>query len=105
MSGEDWWLAATLSLATGSAAFTVTETVLFAGFRGWVAKRNTLTGKLVGCGYCLSHWIAFVLVAVYRPRLFHGWWPVDYFLTALIISWLAAFQWAVLVWIMQRIGK
>ncbi len=57
------------------------------------------------CGYCLGHWAAFGLVAVYRPRLFEAWWLLDYVLTALVIAWLAAFQWAALCWLMEKAKK
>jgi hypothetical protein len=30
-------------------------------------------------------------VTPYRPWLFEVWWLPDYFLTALVIAWLAAF--------------
>ncbi len=53
----------------------------------------------------MGHWVAFGLVAVYRPRLFEGWWLLAYFLTALVIAWLAAFQWAALCWLMDKAGK
>jgi hypothetical protein len=94
-----------LSLVTASVAFTFCETMLFAGLRDWVKERSAWLGKLACCGYCLGHWVAFVLVAIYRPRLFAGWWPLDYFLTALVIAWLAAFQWATLCWLMGRAEK
>jgi Protein of unknown function (DUF1360) len=76
-----------LSLVTASVAFTLSETKLFAGLREWLKGRSALLGKLVGCGYCLGHWVAFGLVAIYRPRLLEAWW----LLTALIIALLAAF--------------
>ncbi len=97
--------AALLSLATASIAYTVAETVLLAGFRNRVQSRNQWLGKGVGCGYCVGHWVSFGLVGVYRPRLFQMWWPLDYFLTALVIAWLAAFQWAALYWVLKRAGK
>ncbi len=96
---------ALLSLATAALAFTVCETTLFAGLRAWATGRNAWLGKLAGCGYCLGHWIALGLVAIYRPRLFEAWWPLDYFLTAVCIAWLAAFQWTALCWLMERAGK
>lgn len=34
---------------------------------------------LVGCPYCLSHWLSWGAVAVYRPRLVHAWLPLDLF--------------------------
>ncbi len=57
------------------------------------------------CGSCLGHWVALGLVAIYRPRLFESGWLLDYVLTALVIAWLAAFQWAALCWLMDHAGK
>lgn len=94
-----------LSLATASIAFTVSETAVFDGLRQWLHARNAWLGKLVSCGYCMGYWIAFGLVAIYRPRLFDAWWLLDGFLTALVIAWLAAFQWATLSWLMEKAGK
>ncbi len=105
MGGEAVPLAGLLSLVTASVAFTVSEATIFAGLRRRVDAWNPRFGKLLGCGYCVSHWVAFGLVAIYRPRLLRAWWPLDYFLTALVIAWLAAFQWAALCWIMERTGK
>jgi hypothetical protein len=94
-----------LSLVTGSVAFTLCETRLFAAPRDWVKGRSAWLGKLAGCGYCLAHWVALGLVAIYHPRLFEAWWLLDYFLTALVIAWLAAFQWAALCWLIEKVGK
>ncbi len=99
--GQVLWL----SLVTASVAFTLSETASFAGVREWVKGRSVWVGKLTCCGYCLGHWVAFGLVAIYRPRLFQSWWLLDYFLTALVIAWLAAFQWAALCWLSQKGGK
>jgi hypothetical protein len=94
-----------LSLVTASVVFTLCETTVFAGLRDWVKARSVWVGKLARCGYCLGHWVAFGLVAIYRPRLFESWWPLDYLLTALVIAWLAAFQWAALCWLMEKARK
>ena len=91
-------------LLPASVAFTLCETTLFAGLREGVKARSAWLGKLACCGYCLRHWIALGLVAMYRPRLFDAGWLLDYFLTALVIAWLAAFQWAALFWLMERAG-
>jgi hypothetical protein len=96
---------ALLSVATASIAFSVAETKLFAPLRDGLARRSRFWSELVSCGYCLGHWLAFALVAIYRPRLFAGGWLVDYFLTALVIAWLAAFQWAALSWLTEKAGK
>ena len=94
-----------LGAANAAMAFTVAETKLFAPWRQWVKARSAFCGELFGCGYCLGHWTAFALTALHRPRLFECWWPLDYFLTALVVAWLSAFQWIVLCWLMQKTGK
>lgn len=91
-----------LSLVTASVAFTLCETTVFAGLRDWLKGRSVLLGKLAGCGYCLGHWVAFGLVAIYRPRHFGGWRFLDYLLTAVVIAWLAAFQWTALCCLLGR---
>ena len=94
-----------LSMVTASVAFSLSETAVFASLRERMKAWNVWLGKLPSCGYCLGHWVAFGLVAIYRPRLFQAWWLLDYFLTALAIAWLAGFQWIVLCWLMKKVGK
>ena len=94
-----------LSIVTASISFAVTETQVLLPFREWLRVKNSLIGDLLSCGYCLGHWIALALVVIYRPRIFESWWLVDYFLTALVIAWLGAFQWILLCWLMDRVGK
>ncbi len=94
-----------LSSVTACIAFTVADTKLFRAFRERMKAKHSFGGDLFSCGYCLGHWIAFVLTAVYRPRLFEMWPPLDYFLTALVIAWFSAFQWILLCWLMQKSGK
>ena len=94
-----------LSLVTASISFTVSESKLFMPLRDWAKKKLAYLGEFLSCGYCLGHWMAFALVAVYRPKLFDSWWLLDYFLTALVIAWLSAFQWILLCWLMERAGK
>ena len=94
-----------LALATASIAFGVTESKALAPLRQWAARRGRFFGELFSCGYCLGHWVALGLVAIYRPRLLTTWWVLDYLLTALIIAWLAAFQWALLCWLLEKARK
>lgn len=94
-----------LSLVTASISFTVTETKIFMPLREWVRTKNSCLGKLLSCGYCFAHWVAFSLVAIYRPKLVESWWLLDYFLTAIAVAWLSAFQWIILCWLMVRVGK
>jgi len=94
-----------LAVVAASISFTISETKLFKPFREWIKARSRFLGELFSCGYCLGHWASFALVAVYRPRIFYLWQPLDYFLTALVIAWLAAFQWIALFLLMEKAGK
>jgi len=94
-----------LSLVNASISFTIAESKIFQPFREWSKKRNTFIGSILSCGYCLGFWVAFVLVILYRPKLFQLWWLLDYFLTALVIAWLSAFQWGMMCWLMDKTGK
>jgi hypothetical protein len=94
-----------LSLLTASISFTVTETKVFQFLREWTKAKNAWAGDLISCGYCLGLWVAFALVVVYQPRLFHAWWLLDYFFTALVIAWLSAFQWILICWLMKKTEK
>ncbi len=92
-------------MVTASVAFALAEAAVFEGLRDWAKGCSVWLGKFASCGYCLGHWVAFSLVALYRPRLFEAWWLLDYFLTALVMAWLAAFQWGALCWLMEKAGK
>ena len=94
-----------LSLVTASISYTVTETKLFKPWREWLQRKNSFWSDLFSCGYCLGHWITCALVTIYRPKLFELWWLLDYFLTVLVIAWLAGFQWIMLCWLMKKVGK
>ncbi len=94
-----------LSLVTAAVSFSVTEMKPFVPVREWARATNSLLGELLSCGYCFGHWVAFVLVAIYQPRLFVFWWPLDYLLTALVVAWLSAFQWLLMCWFMEWVAK
>ena len=94
-----------LSLVTASISYTVSEKKLFLPLREWAQKRSHFLGSLLSWDYCFGHWMSFALMDTYQPRLFEFWWLLDYFLTALLISWLSAFQWVLMYWLVGRVGK
>jgi hypothetical protein len=63
VAGEIVWLA----LATAALSLTVAKTHAFEWLRTWVFARSDFLGELLSCHYCMSHWFALGLVAVYRP--------------------------------------
>jgi hypothetical protein len=94
-----------LSFVTASISFTVTETKIFQPVREWAKRKNSFLGEFLSCGYCFAHWVAFALVAIYQHKLFELWWLLVYFLTALVIAWFSAFQWALMCLFVNKAGK
>lgn len=86
---DDIYEVAKLGISVGVVDLTLTRAPIFRPIRNWVDNQSDMLGALVKCPYCMGHWLGFLAVAVYRPRLFHGWWLLDYFLTALVITWIA----------------
>jgi hypothetical protein len=69
---------------------TITRSSVFHPLRKWMLEHNHWIGKLITCPYCTAHWVSFVIVALYRPRIVHsGWWPVDLLLSAFALVALA----------------
>ena len=85
-----------LSVATAAVSYFITQAELMDRPRSWLRAKSGLFGKLIGCGYCLSHWIAAALVIACDVRLFGIPWPLDYALTILSVAWLATFQYVIL---------
>lgn len=94
-----------LSMVTASIAFTLSETRAFEWMRHWLVRHCWRLAELVRCGYCLAQWIGFLMTGMFRPRLFHCWAPLDYVFTALVIAWLASWQWAAMCWLLRQAGK
>jgi len=95
-----------LSIVCASISFTITESFIFSSFRNWINNKNYYLGKLFSCGYCLSHWVALVLVSIYSFRILtSNIILVDYFFTILIISWLSSCQWIIMCYFMNLTNK
>jgi hypothetical protein len=81
-----------IALASASISMTITQTELFAGLRAWTAKKHALLGHLFHCFYCMSHWVVFVGMVIYRPDLLHsGMAIVDWLMTAFVTLTLTTF--------------
>ena len=88
-----------LSMATAAIDMTVSKASIFEGFREWVEKRSDWFSEMIGCPYCLSHWVAFGMVALYQPVLLRcvlakvhwGFVVVDLFVSAMAIVMMASY--------------
>lgn len=90
-STEVFGTAAVLALSIASVAFTISRTKVTEGLRLWVMEKNTWLGGLVKCPYCLSHWLTFGAVIIYRPRLVELFWPLDLLVSAMAMVTVTAF--------------
>lgn len=78
-------------------AQTVTKERIFAPLRDRLGGKDTWLGYLVSCPYCLSHYLAFVLVpltGVYPVQVQVGGWPglvLRWFLASILVTVFAAF--------------
>jgi hypothetical protein len=81
---------ATLALAAGVASITLVYGKPMLWLRDWAHKHNpTFLGAMLECSYCTSHWVAFVFVAAYRPRIIELFYPLDLLVSALVMVALA----------------
>ncbi len=91
---SDWELVVTLMGAVSTISYTVTSTRVFREPREWLIRKTFkhedgekgLLGEMVSCPYCFSHWVTYLLVALYRPALVSsGIWLLDLLVTAWVI--------------------
>ena len=87
-----------LSAVVMGIAQTMTRERLFEPLRNRLGGHDTWLGYLVSCPYCVSHWLAFVLVpltGVYGIRVQVRWGllttVLDWFLSSLLVVVIAAF--------------
>lgn len=79
-------------------SYTVAKEELFRRFRDRCGGRETWLGYLVSCPYCLSHWVAFIIVPLTRTYYVRmgAQIPfvtpiVDWFLSSILVTVVAAF--------------
>lgn len=80
------------SAVVASISFFLSHTQLLERQRKWLWEHATFFGMLMECCYCSGHWIAAGALIVFPVRLFGIFWPADYLLTWLVISWAAGLQ-------------
>lgn len=79
-----------LSLVTASLTVTLSRGKIFDVPRDWVARKSDFLGRLLSCPYCLSHWVAFAIVGVYRPQALSAQPVVNFFAVSFAVVTLAA---------------
>jgi hypothetical protein len=87
-----------VSLVVMGMSQTIAKEKIFEPLRDRLGGKETWLGYLVSCPYCLSHWIAFVLVPLTGAYALHvaPRWPIvspvlDWFLSSILVTVIAAF--------------
>ena len=86
------WVCLVVASASSSIAISITQTELFAPWRAWTDKVHYRLGYLFQCFYCLSHWVVFLGIAIYRPVVVRsGYLAVDWIVSAFLTVTLTTF--------------
>lgn len=93
-----FWKVLTVSLIVMGLSHTVARERLFAPLRRALGGHDTWLGYLVSCPYCVSHWVAFVLVPLtgtYPIEIVPRWGALSavlrWLLSSLLVTAVAAF--------------
>lgn len=91
MNVEAFLTTVILAIAVAAVSMTIGRAKVSEGFRSWADNKSAWLGKLVNCPYCISHWIALVAVAWYRPRVItSGFIVFDWVVSLFVIVALAS---------------
>ena len=79
-------------------SYTIAKEEMFRGLRDRCGGQDTWLGYLVSCPYCVSHWVAFVIVPLTSTYYVHmaariPWVSpiIDWFLSSILVTVVAAF--------------
>lgn len=93
-----WSKVLTVSLVVMGLSHTIARERLFAPLRRALGGHDTWLGYLVSCPYCVSHWIAFLLVPLtgtYAIDVVPQWGPLSgvlrWLLSSILVTAIAAF--------------
>ncbi len=93
-----FWKVLSVSLVVMGLSHTIARERLFAPLRRALGGRETWLGYLVSCPYCVSHWVAFLLVPLtgtYAVDVAANGeplrWVLRWFLSSVLITAVAAF--------------
>lgn len=86
------WSCLVIAVAASSISYTITQTELFVPVRSWSQKFGHMIGYLFSCFYCMSHWVVFVGVLIYKPILLSsGYLAVDLLVSTFFTITIATF--------------
>ena len=95
-----------ISLAVSTISVTITKAKIFEPFRLIIEKKHKKLGELFHCPYCLSNWISFFFVLLYRPHIFiNGLFLTDQIVAAFVMIELATFWSLIVIHSLEKMDK
>jgi hypothetical protein len=82
-----------LAFANAAISYTISKTYIFDGIR-WRLRHWDFPYFLITCPYCVSHWVAFAMVAIWQPTFTYS----NYLILDLAISAFAMVMMSALIW-------
>lgn len=62
-----------ISLAVSTISLTISKSKIFASTREFISDRFEWLGEMISCFYCLSHWVAVIVVTTTHFETKFGW--------------------------------
>jgi hypothetical protein len=72
-----------LGIACGAISLVIAKGNIFAGFHDWLDPKLPKLEELLSCPWCVSHWVAALLVLAYYRTLCAGF--VDYIVQVFVV--------------------
>ena len=101
-----------LGIAASVMSLTVTASELFYPLRSFLRKKlnpestcDSFILGLIKCPFCMGFWISVILTLIYSPQILAGWYPLDLFLTALVISAIASISSGLITWSLTEVDE
>jgi hypothetical protein len=95
-----------LAMATSAISFTVTSTSIFKSVRESIAERGEKFEELIHCPWCLSHWVAFIIIFISPSSYqFTGVGLFNFFLTGFAMAGISGLMHYVLLRAYEPVAK
>lgn len=87
---EDVVRTSTEAIAVGSVSMTLARSRMFREARWWVHRHmGEKVWDLAKCPWCMSHWLAFITVAICGPIPLSSWWTINWLLSSFLVVAIA----------------
>ena len=89
-----------LALCISCISYTISRSGIFSGFRNWVERKMPdKIDELIHCPYCLSHYVALIVLLITRTIIpITGWIVVDFIITLFALIEISSICHSIMLW-------